>query len=81
MIYLEQVERIWRDIQMVGDCLSLKELKISGKDLIQDGMKPGPQVGEILDELLRQVLENPLKNERESLLCEARRLREKEGAQ
>lgn len=75
VIYLEQVERIWRDIRMMGDCLSLKEMKISGKDLIQDGMKPGPRVGEVLEELLRQVLENPLKNDRDYLLSEARRLR------
>ena len=76
VIYLEQVERIWRDIQMKGDCLSLKELKITGKDLILEGMKPGPQVGGILDALLGEVLEFPEKNNREFLLERAARLRE-----
>ncbi len=73
--YLREVKRIWRDIRLRGDCLSLKELRLTGRDLIEDGMKPGPAVGGILQELLMEVLEHPARNEREYLLGRSRMLR------
>lgn len=76
LAYLKEVEHIWADVRLHGDCLSLKELKLTGKDLIGDGMEPGPELGVILEELLQIVLEFPEKNEREFLLEESRRLRE-----
>ena len=69
------MERIWRDVKERGDCLSLKELELDGKDLIRDGMKPGPALGELLQELLNDVLEHPEHNEREYLLARSRTLR------
>lgn len=74
--YLKEVARIWEDIQMNGDCLSLKEMKLNGNDLIADGMKPGPEVGELLNRLLFEVLEQPERNERGYLLARSRELRE-----
>ncbi|MDE6568665.1 MAG: HD domain-containing protein, partial [Lachnospiraceae bacterium] len=50
--------------------LSIKELAISGKDLIALGVAPGPQMGILLRELLEMVLENPEQNTREILLEE-----------
>ncbi len=50
------------------ECVSLKELAVTGKDLIQMGMHPGPQLGKVLAALLQEVLEDPAKNEREALL-------------
>jgi hypothetical protein len=41
------------------------------KDL---GLKPGPQIGIILNELLQSVLEDPALNEREKLLEISRKL-------
>ena len=57
----------------------LKDLKISGKDLIEDGMKPGKEMGEILAKLLELVLEEPQRNEREWLIGKSRELRNTEG--
>lgn len=48
--------------------LGLKDLKINGNDLIQLGIKPGKQIGQILNELFEEVLEAPEINEREKLL-------------
>lgn len=76
LVYLAEVEHIWSDIKANGDCLSLKNLAISGKDLIADGMKPGPQLGQVLQMLLEEVLEFPERNEREYLLEQGRKLRE-----
>ena len=73
--YLKEVEHIWRDINLHGDCLSLKELNIGGKDLLADGMKPGRELGSMLDQLLKEVLEFPEKNNREELLRRSRELR------
>ncbi len=73
--YLKEVERIWRDIQERGDCLSLKELALDGGDLIGDGVKPGPALGELLRKLLLEVLEHPENNSRDYLLARSRELR------
>ena len=60
-------------------CLCNKVLKIRGKDLIEDGMKPGKEMGEILAKLLELVLEEPQRNEREWLIGKSRELRNTEG--
>ncbi|MDR0452758.1 MAG: HD domain-containing protein [Treponema sp.] len=48
--------------------LSLKDLAVSGKDLIASGIKPGKHMGIILNELLEAVLDDPALNSREKLL-------------
>lgn len=44
------------------DATSIKDLHISGKDLLSMGMDSGPHIGEILDEILEMVLEDPTCN-------------------
>ncbi|MCL2128683.1 MAG: HD domain-containing protein, partial [Treponema sp.] len=56
---------------------SLKDLAVSGKDLIGIGIKPGKTMGIILDELLETVLDDPAQNTPEALLAIAARLRDK----
>ena len=41
---------------------------VDGKDLIAAGVQQGKQIGEILNELLEIVLEEPEKNKKETLL-------------
>lgn len=73
--YLKEVERIWRDIRERGDCLSLKTLALGGDDLIADGVAPGPALGELLQKLLLEVLEDPARNEKDYLLERSREIR------
>lgn len=73
--YLAEVNHIWEDIRLKKDCLSLKQLALSGKELIADGMCPGPEIGEVLQSLLEEVLEFPERNQTEYLLEESRRIR------
>ena len=73
--YLRELEHIWQDVQLHGDCLSLKDLAVSGKDLIADGMTPGPDIGRVLEHLLELVLDYPEKNEHDVLIKESRRYR------
>lgn len=57
-----------------GDCTSLKELKISGKELIEAGFPAGRQLGGLLDMLLKEVLDNPELNTRDYLAARAAEL-------
>ena len=51
------------------DALTVKDLQISGHDLIHAfTLKPGPIVGQLLNYLLEEVWEDPNLNQRESLL-------------
>ncbi len=48
--------------------MSIKDLDINGNDLIQLGIKPSKEMGDILNGLLEMVLENPELNNKETLL-------------
>lgn len=65
---LTEVEELYAEIIKKGQCVSLKELAVTGRDLIQAGMKPGKEIGETLQKLLEVVIENPELNEKECLL-------------
>ena len=58
-----------------GDCLSLKDLAITGNDLIHDGISPGRLLGDVLNQLLDDVLADPAHNERTYLIERSRELR------
>lgn len=57
-----------------GDCTSLKELDVTGKDLVDAGFEAGKQLGELLNSLLTEVLDNPSLNDRNYLLGRAKEL-------
>ncbi|MBO5278109.1 MAG: CCA tRNA nucleotidyltransferase [Lachnospiraceae bacterium] len=65
----ESAEKLYRQMKADGDCLSVKELAVNGRDLIEAGVKQGKAVGEALNEMLYLVLNNPQLNTRENLLA------------
>lgn len=65
---LETLENLYQQILKEENCLSLKELAVTGSDLIEAGLKPGPELGEILKELLELVIDHPEYNTKEYLL-------------
>lgn len=65
---LRGVEACYEEILKKEQCVSLKELAVTGKDLLAAGIQPGKQVGEILDYLLEHVLEEPDDNNKDTLL-------------
>lgn len=67
----EQAEKTARSIRENGDCIRLKDLAVSGNDLIKAGVQPGPQLGKLLHDLFELVLETPECNNREYLLSAA----------
>ncbi len=65
--------------QRIGDQLyepmTVRDLKINGHDLMKAlGMEPGPKIGEILNTLFEEVMEDSKNNEREYLLQRAKEL-------
>ena len=68
-----EIRRLREEIIRDGDCVSLKDLAVKGRDLLEAGVERGPMVGEILNHLFDLVLLHPEKNDREFLLKEVRR--------
>ena len=58
----------YHEILEKKECVSLKDLAVTGSDLIADGMKPGKEIGFVLNQLLEMVLENPQLNTKARLL-------------
>ncbi len=68
---MEEIDRVLEIYQQIydrGDCLTIKSLAVTGKDLIANGIKPGELMGQILNQLLNEVLEEPKRNTKEYLL-------------
>lgn len=68
---LESWKQHYEEIIKAGECVSLKTLSVTGKDLIAAGIAPGKQLGDILNTLLEEVLEDPEKNTRDYLINRA----------
>ena len=62
------VAECWRKIRENGECVSLKTMAVTGKDLLAAGMSPGPQVGEKLNQMLEYVLLHPEDNQKQILI-------------
>ena len=61
--------------KVLQDPISVKMLKVNGNDVMRIlNIKPGPRIGQILDILLTEVLENPEKNEKSFLEKEIQKL-------
>lgn len=73
---LELKERI-KKVEESSSALSLKELKVNGRDLMENGIPPGKKLGFILNELFQAVLDDPSMNDREKLLEVAGKISEK----
>ncbi len=66
--YGETLRRLTAWIRERGDCLTLRQLAVSGQDLIAAGVKPGREIGVILSRMLDVVLEDPSKNDKKVLM-------------
>lgn len=67
---VENIQSFTRKLDEVlaaDQCFSLKNLDISGRDLIELGISQGPEIGRILNLLLNQVIEGNLPNSNTAL--------------
>lgn len=65
---IRDVRTCYEEILEKQECVSLKTLAVTGSDLIASGMKPGKEIGVVLNKLLDYVIEHPEANEKETLL-------------
>ena len=70
---IESLYQIYEEVKAHGDCVTLKELALNGRDLIQMGCTPGVTLGVILERLLQHVLIHPEDNKKEVLTQIAKR--------
>ena len=61
-------EADYLEITAKGECVSLKNLAVNGSDLIGCGIRPGKQIGELLNLMLDEVVEHPENNDKIYLL-------------
>lgn len=68
----DTIEKIFYELLKENPCVTLKALAINGKDLISLGVSPGIKIGEILNELLKDVVTEVLPNDKSSLIKAAK---------
>ena len=68
-----QAIRIAEEIAQEKPCLDLKALAVNGGDL-KEIMEPSPMMGEILGELLSEVVDGTLENDKAALMARAEEL-------
>ncbi|MCL2253168.1 MAG: HD domain-containing protein [Lachnospiraceae bacterium] len=66
--YHAEISRIYHKIRAAGDAVTLKDLAITGHDLVKLGIPPGKNIGRILKELLDDVIDFPDHNNKEYLM-------------
>lgn len=69
---VEETEQHWQGIVSRGDPLDLRHLAVTGRDLMALGAKPGKELGTLLQQCLSTVLDDPAKNNRQTLLLQCR---------
>ncbi|RGY99955.1 CCA tRNA nucleotidyltransferase [Clostridium sp. AM58-1XD] len=66
---LNAIEEMKNAVREAGHCLYLKDLAITGKDLIEAGIQPGKTIGMVLESLLADVLVCPEHNTKDYLMA------------
>lgn len=70
---IKEGRHVFAEILRQKEAVSVQDLAVSGKDLLELGVPRGPRVGELLRELLDIVIEFPEKNNRKLLLTEIKK--------
>ena len=65
---MQEIRKTAAGIRERGECIRLRQLAITGADLIACGLQPGPELGKTLNQLFEGVLEHPEWNQKETLL-------------
>ena len=62
-----QIRELYRNALRNKECVTLKDLLVTGTDLINLGIAPGKKLGTLLNELLDMVIEDPAWNQKGKL--------------
>ena len=63
----KRLQEIYQQILKDKECVTLKDLAVTGRDLMELGMEPGKELGDTLNELLEKVIDAPERNTKEYL--------------
>ena len=69
--HFDKLLAIAEEIILKEECFSLKALAVNGRDLMEIGFKPGPELGKALENLLEAVISGEIENKKEELLKKA----------
>ena len=67
-VKVNEIKYLKNEIIEAGECYTLRNLSVKGEDLIAFGIKPGKYLGQMLENMLDQVMRNPEENDRKTLL-------------
>ncbi len=70
----EKLRLLCDEIVSERSCFQLKDMKLNGNDLLDLGVPEGKQIGQILRQLLEEVMDGVLENRHRALLDRAREL-------
>lgn len=65
---LDEFKGLMEEELEAANCFSLKDLAISGRDVMELGIPEGKQVGQLLNIALDKVMQNAIANERDDIL-------------
>lgn len=68
LMAIDDMDAMYEKVNEEQQCISISELAVDGKALIEAGMEPGRELGAMLKALLELVLDDPKLNTREQLL-------------
>jgi tRNA nucleotidyltransferase (CCA-adding enzyme) len=74
LAYIDRLEEMYEEIVNNHICVQKSDLTVNGRDLIAMGMKPGKDMGYVIDQMFEAVLQDPKLNERKKLLELANKL-------
>ena len=62
------MRKLYQEILLEGQCITLRQLAVGGRELMELGMRPGREIGSMLSELLEYVIDDPERNKKD-ILC------------
>ena len=66
---LDRIMDVYQQIRQENPCMSIRQLAVSGDDLMKMGYPEGPMIGTILKDVLEKVMLEIIPNEYEDIIC------------
>lgn len=71
---LEELNKISEELRASGAVFAVKDLAVNGKDLIEIGVKEGPEIGLVLSQIFDSYIDGKCVNTKASMLEEAQKI-------
>ncbi|MBR0171996.1 MAG: HD domain-containing protein [Lachnospiraceae bacterium] len=70
---MREVRRIYEEVLAANDPVAIADLAVNGRDLMENGVTEGREIGAVLERMLNHVIRYPAHNERTFLIDSVRR--------